>query len=353
MADAPKKPAPTVVRAEALKRFTVALFMKHGVPEADATLVADCLVWANLRGQDGHGVSRLPRYIHWLGTGEVNAKPDITVWSDAPALIALDADRAFGPIAMTKATGLAIEKARAAGVGIAMVRRTTHTAALGYYTQEIARAGLAGLAVAASIPNMAYFGAKASGVSTSPLSIAVPGGAHGPLVFDMGTAVVAVGKLRAMKRAGTPLPPGWALDAAGNPTTDPGEAALPMPIAGAKGSGLALMMECITSLALGNAILSPELEGGRPLTQRQNAFVMAIDLARLGSVDSYRAEVDRLVRNIKDLPPAEGGEVLVPGERGNRTMARRIAEGIPLPPAVMKDITELAEQAGVPKVETA
>ena len=177
-----------------------AQFCKGGVHQdrdagRAASIVADVLVWANLRGQDGHGVMRIPRYVHFTKSGEINVRPNIRVTSETPALVVLDADRACGPIAMTRASSIAIEKARAAGVGLTIVRATTHTAALGYYTQAIACEGMAGIAVAASIPNMAYHGARASGVSTSPVSIAVPGGARGTIVFDMGTGIVEVGNL--------------------------------------------------------------------------------------------------------------------------------------------------------------
>jgi len=114
------------------------------------------------------------------------------------------------------------------------------------------------------------------------------------------------------------------------------------------------MMECITSLAVGNPILAQEIEEGRPLRQRQNAFVMAIDLARLGSVDSYRGEVDRLVRDLKSMPvDPEAGEILMPGERGNRQMRDRAAAGIPIPPAIFDDIRATVERLGVPMVEPA
>lgn len=345
----PAAPQPVVVPADTLRRFAAALFVAADVPPDEAAVVADVLVWANLRGQDGHGVARLPRYLQWLSTGEVHARPAINVWSDAPAMIAIDADRAFGPIAMTRATALAIDKARAAGVGLAMVRGTTHTAALGYYTESIARAGFAGIALAASVPNMAYHGARRAGVSTSPISIAVPGGPDGVVVFDMGTGVVAFGKLNQAKRAGKPIPAGWALDREGNPTTDPAAAAIPLPIAGPKGSGLALMIECLTSLAVGQAILAPELSAAKPGPHHQNGFVMAIDLARLGAPEAYRAEVDALAQAIKRLPPSEeGGEVLLPGERGYRTARTRAVAGVPVPAAIWREIGEAAAKLDVP-----
>ena len=180
--------APTVA-SEALRRFAVDIFARTGMPEAHAAIVADVLVWANLRGVDTHGIARIPRYVELIETGEMNPRPAIAVRTETPASVLIDADRAAGPIAMMRATAEALRKAREAGIGLALVRATTHTAALGYYTLAAARECMAAIALAGSWPVVAYHGARAAGVSTSPISIAVPGGGE-PLVLDMASSVV-------------------------------------------------------------------------------------------------------------------------------------------------------------------
>src|SRR6266702_5187630 len=212
---APAAQAAPTAPAEALKRFASNIFARTGMPEADAAVVADVLVWANLRGVDTHGVARIPRYVDLIEGGDMNPSPAIAIRTETPASVLIDADRAAGPIAMTRATAEAMRKARDTGVGLALVRATTHTAALGYYTLAAAREGMAAIALAASWPNMAYHGARAAGVSTSPISIAVPGAE--PLVLDMATSVVSMGKLNQAKRTGEPIPAGWALDKDGKP----------------------------------------------------------------------------------------------------------------------------------------
>jgi ureidoglycolate dehydrogenase (NAD+) len=248
---------------------------------------------------------------------------------------------------MMRGVSEAERKARDAGIGLALVRATTHTAALGYYTLEIAKAGMAGIALSGSWPNVVYHGSRASGVSTSPISIAVPGGE--PVVLDMATSIVSMGKLNQAKKAGKPIPEGWALDAQGRPTTDPQAAQTPLPMGGAKGSGLSFMVECLASLIAGNALLAESLEGtAAGARHRQNGFVIAIDLARFGDPASFRSEVDRLVKDLKSLPLADDAdEILMPGERGARTLAARRRDGIPLPPAVQDELFALAERLGV------
>jgi LDH2 family malate/lactate/ureidoglycolate dehydrogenase len=342
-----------VVSADALRDFAAAVLARTGLSAPHAGAVADALAWANLRGIDTHGVTRLPRYVDLLQAGDMNPKPALRVVGETAAAVVIDADRAPGPIAMTEAMAAATRKARAAGIGLGLARATTHTAALGYYTLAAARDGMAAIALAASWPNMAYHGARAAGVSTSPISIAVPGGRE-PLVLDMGTGVVSLGRLTQARKSGTPIPEGWALDAEGRPTTDPQKAELPLPMAGPKGSGLALMIECLTSLVVANPLVSEFLEETPlGLRHRQNGLAIAIDVSRFGDPAAFRREVERTVRALKGLPRADGvDEILVPGERGARAFARRARDGVPVPPPVWKELAALAERLGVAMMTT-
>lgn len=343
-----KPNAPVVVGADALRRFVSAIFERKGLPEAGAATVADALVWANLRGVDSHGVSRVPRYLEMIEAGELNPRPDITTRNDGAASVLIEADRAAGPIAMTVAMKLAVAKAKDAGIGLALVRATTHTAALAYYALKAAQEGVAAIATAGSVPNMVYHGTRAAGVSTSPLCIAVPGGADGPVVLDMGSGIVSLGRLAQARRQGKPIPEDWALDAEGNRTTDPARAEIPLPMAGPKGSGLALMVECLTSLMVANPILAEAV--GRPAKprHRQNALAIAIDVARFGDAAAYAREVERLARALKGMPrePA-AAEILMPGERAARAHEQRSRDGIPLPPTIFDQLNQAAARLGL------
>lgn len=319
------------------------------MPAADAATVADVLVWANLRGVDTHGVSRAPSYLSWIDRGDMNARPSIQLTTDTPAAIVIEADRAAGPIAMVRAMSEAVARARNTAIGLAFVRATTHTGALGYYTRQAAEQGFVGIAMSASSALMAYHGARAAGVSTAPISIGVPGGASGAIVFDMSPGLVSMGRLAQARRNGESLQPGLALDRAGNPTTDPAAAAIPLPLGGPKGSGLALMVELITSLIVANPLLAESLEGTAPgKRQRMNGLVIAIDIARFTNLDIFRGEVGRLVADLKRLPvDPEAGAILMPGERGDRVSTKRAREGITLSAAVAADLAALAVKLGV------
>jgi ureidoglycolate dehydrogenase (NAD+) len=266
----------------------------------------------------------------------------MTTRNETAACVLLEADRAAGPVAMLRATELSLEKAKQSGAGICLVRGTTHTAALGYYTHRATEAGMAAIAFSGSSPIMAYHGARAAGVSTAPLAIAVPG-EGGPVALDMASGVVSMGTLVQARRTGEALEPGQALDKNGNATMDARAAAIPLPLGGAKGSGLALLIECLTSLVVANPLLAEALEG-TPLGKRhrQNAAVIALDVARFVEPAYFRGEVTRLARAIRALPPQPGMEILLPGERGDRTAGQRRRDGIPLPKTAYEELRALA-----------
>jgi len=332
------------ISVDRLERWIAAIFRAEGLSEEHAGTIAKVLVFANLRGMDTHGVLRVPSYVRFIRVGDLNPRPAMVARDETAACVLLEADRAAGPVAMQKAMELATDKARQAGAGVCLVRATTHTGALGYYTHMAAERGMAAIAFSSSTANMAYHGARAAGVSTAPLALAVPG-EHGPIALDMASSIVSMGKLRQAKRSGTPLEQGQALDKDGNPTLDAEAAAILLPLGGAKGSGLSLLIECMTSLIAGNPLLAEALErtalGAR---HRQNGAVIALDLGRFVDPQEFRHQAGRLARAIKVLPPQPGMEILIPGERGARTAEQRRRDGIPVPDAVLEELRNLMEE---------
>jgi ureidoglycolate dehydrogenase (NAD+) len=162
----------------------------------------------------------------------------------------------------------------------------------------------------------------------------------------MATSVISAGGLTQARKAGRPIPPGLALDENGVPTTDPAAATIPRPLGDYKGSGLSLMIECLTSLLASNPIIADALKGGG--RHKQNGLVLAIDVARFADPAMFRAEVERLVAAMKALPREPGvAEILVPGERGDRTFERRSRDGIPISRATFGDLERVAQRFGV------
>jgi len=349
-APAPARGAKVLVGADELRALVAGIFAARGVRPDDAAAVADALVWANLRGIDSHGVSRVPRYVELFDKGQSVPDAAPTVRRPRSAIAIVDAHAAPGPVAMNLAAEEAVVCARLAGVGWATVRGTVHTGAIGYYASRVAEAGMAAVAAVAGVPNMAYEGARGAAVATSPLAVAVPARRHQVVLLDMATAVMALGRIAQLKAAGATLPPGVAATADGEPTTDPALATVPLPVGGAKGSGMSLVFEMLASGLAANPIVpgyhSGSKEGRR---HRQNAFILAVDVSAFLPLAEFTAAVDDTVDAIKSLPAADGTrEVLVPGERGRRSEAARRRDGVPLGVKVWGELRELAGALGVP-----
>ena len=294
--------AARVVQRDALHGIVTRIFTAAGCSDRDAGVVADVLVWANLRGVDSHGVVRVPRYVEMFKSGEAKAKPGNEDGALARGSRGGRGRRRAGTGRAQAAMTAAIEMAREAGVAWTAVRGTVHTGAIGYYAELAARQGMIGVGIVAGIPNMAYHGARGGAVATSPLAIAVPSSRRGTLLLDMATATIALGKIAQHKIKGLPLPEGAALDAEGLPTTDPGKAVTPLPMGGAKGSGMSLMFELMTSALIANPIVAPfhaKTPGGRK--HRQNAAMLAIDAAAFGDLAGFKSLVDATADAIKAM----------------------------------------------------
>ncbi len=343
------KPEKVRVSYAALHSLVDSMFVKLGASAADAKTVADVLLWANLRGVDSHGISRIPRYVELFESGEAKAQPHMVVKQPRASIITIDADGAPGPVAMSFAVREAIAAARKTGISWAAVRGTVHTGAIGYYTSLVADAGMAGIGIVAGVPNMAYTGARGAAVATSPLSIAVPSASHGEVVLDMATAVIALGRIAQMRASGTPLPEGAALTGEGEPTTDPALAEIPLPMGGAKGAGLSLMFELLTGVLVGNPIVSG-FHSGTPegKRHRQNGTIIAIDIEAFMPLAEFKAGVDATLAALKGLPRSVAtAPILFPGERGARVYKERKSGGIPIAPSAWQKLSKDAAKLGV------
>ncbi len=335
---------------EPLKEFAKEVFIRKGLPPDDAETEATILIWANLRGVDSHGVLQIPFYIEEIDGGYMNPKPNIQVVKETPATLLIEADHAFGPIVTIFAMNQVMEKAKEMGVSWAFIRNTSHQGAMGYYPLMAANKEMAGIAFVCSPPQMAPHGARVAGVDNSPIAISVPAKRHPALILDMATSVAALGKITLAKDKGTAIPEGWALDQDGNPTIDPRRVAALLPFGGPKGSGLALMFECLSSVMVGNPLLEPVLLGHKKNEghQIQNSVVVAINISMFTDVEDYKEHVDNLIDGLKALPRAEGvSEILVPGEPENRTYDDRSRNGIPLPEGTIVRLRRVAEKLDV------
>lgn len=337
-----------VLDHEPLAQFVAAVFKSAGLSPEHARIVADDLVWANLRGADSHGVLRIPLYLNCLDKGHMNPTPHIRTVAEAGAVTIIDADRAVGPIAMRAGMECAIRRARDTTIGWTWIKNSTHSGAIGYFALMALEQDMAALVMNATRPLMAPHGGATPSLGTNPICLAVPGGGDAPLVFDMATSAIAMGNVLRARATGEPLPAGTVLDRKGGATTDAGDAHTLLPAAGPKGSGLSLLIELFTSMMVANPLLEDAGTSEYSWDMQQNGLTVAVDIAKFTDLAGFRRNVGALVKNLKAQQTAAGtAEILVPGERGERTLRERMRKGIPIDGGTWQTLGGIADRLGL------
>lgn len=338
------------VQEQELRRFVSGLLVAAGLSEPHARIVSDCLVHANLRGIDSHGVARLPHYLQRIEGGSINPRPALGFERLAPAAGRLDADHALGHLAMDHAADRAIELAREAGAGWVALANSSHCGALSFFGLKIAEAGMIGLAFTHVDPMVIPFGAAEPFCGTNPICIAAPGPEGQSLCLDMATSVTPWNSIANAAMEGVPIPTGWAVDEAGQETTDPNQVRAVMPVGGYKGSGLGLMIDVLCAM-LSNSPFGPNIPRmyGDPTEQRRlGGLIGAIDIRTFLDPQRFEQRIGELLQQWSALRPSTPGQrVLWPGEPELITARHRARHGIPLGVRLIEQFDQLADAAGL------
>ncbi len=341
-----------LISHDTLLDFGRRLLEAAAVPPAKARLVAEALVAANLRAVDSHGMQLLPYYLDQLRAGNLDPLTDGRVVSESGGCVLYDGQNGFGYTVAENCCGHAIRLAKEHGVSMAVARDSNHFGAAAFWAQKISAAGCVGIVMCNASPIVPPWQGKQGRLGTNPICVAVPGTGGKGWLLDMATTTVAMGKVyKAFFSGQSSIPPGWAMDADGVPTTNT-EAAfhgLLMPLGGYKGYGLAMMVEILCAVLSGGA-MSTEVGGVRILDRpmRTSQAFLAIDVARFLPVEEFQQRLDRLVAAMKSAKPAAGyDEVLVAGDPEWRAEELRLREGIPLAAGVWAKLVEAAERLGV------
>lgn len=338
-----------------LHAFCVAVLTQVGVSADDARTTADVLVTTDTWGVFTHGVKALGGYVRRLRGGGLQPTARPKVVDDGPAWAMVDGHSALGMVTSVFAMHLAMDKARACGVGYVGVRNSCHFGAAGYYAALAAAQDMIGLAMANDIPSVTAPGARGAVTGSNPLAYAVPTEAGPPIMLDMATSAAAGGKVAAAHALGKPVPPGWVVDRDGTPSTDPaaflqGGALLPM--AAHKGFGIALLIEMLSGVLTGAAMTRQVVawvHGDAALPTGHGAAFLAFDIEALMPVDTFKKRVAGLAQEIHGAPRAPGAErIYLPGEMEWERRAQALASGIVLPPDVVASVLKLAEEVNVP-----
>jgi Malate/L-lactate dehydrogenases len=353
-------PASSIVyaKAEEAKAFATRLLQASGLPETDARVVAECLVRADLRGVDTHGLQYLPHYLNRVRKGLINARPALSIEKATHVAGVVDGQNAFGFVAATYAMNQAIEIARELGIGLVSVKNSTHFGMAACYVLQAVEAGFIALVFTNASPAMPPWGGKQALLGTSPFAAGAPSGREVPYVLDMSPAVAARGKIRRAARHGGEIPLGYALDKDGRPTTDPNAAldgGVVLPIGGPKGSALSMLMDILGGVFSGAAFAGGVANQFEDFEQPQNVghFFLAIRPGLFVTEDGFRERMDHLVRAVHGCPRAEGvNEILMPGEFEARLERERLKRGIPFNAADMARIQAEAASVGLTPLST-
>ena len=352
------------VSFDLLEDFMKTSLIKSGVPEKDAETVADVLIESDKRGIDSHGIGRLkPIYIDRIDDGILNPETKIDIVTDNKAATVLDGNNGMGHVVARKAMEIAIEKAREYGLGMSVVRNSTHYGIAGYYATMATDAGMIGITGTNARPSIAPTNGVENMLGTNPLTFGIPTDEEFPFVLDCATSVTQRGKIEMYSRAGKTLPEGWVIGRDGKSRTDTdqvlvdltrGMAAL-APLgglgeltAGYKGYGYAAVVE-ILSAALQNGSYLKALNGfdkdGNKIPYPLGHFFIAVDIEHFISLNIFKSIAGSILRDLRNSAKAPGEDrIFTAGEKEWEARKFRMKHGCPVPSALQEVMNQLRDR---------
>jgi LDH2 family malate/lactate/ureidoglycolate dehydrogenase len=308
---------------------------------------------ADVNGSEGHGIFRLPQYIRRIKGGAVNVRPKIAIEREAAAMALVNGDNGMGHLVMRYATELAIEKAKSAGVAWVGANWSNHAGPASLYASMPLEHDMIGLYMAVGSANhLPPWGGLDMLLSTNPLAVAIPTAEEPPIVLDMATTVAAYGKVKTKAQRGETMPVGWMMDRQGKPLTDPKRAneGFLLPIGEYKGYGLALIIGLLSGTlnraAMGKDVVDFNADDTTP-TNTGHAIV-AVSVEAFGDVAEFKRSVDALARDLrasKRLPGVD--RIWLPGEQSHAKRVDHLENGVPVPPALLATLDQLAAELRV------
>lgn len=320
-----------------LKSLIKAKMMKAGLPDDQAEAMADHLAYADSRGVHSHGAVRVEYYAERAAKGGSNPKPNITFKKTGPSSGILDGDNAVGHFVALRGLEETINLAKESGIAVVGMKRLGHCGTLSYFIRKATEQGYIALSMCQSDPMVVLYGGTEPYFGTNPIGFGAPRKKGSPIIFDMATTVGAWGKILDARAKGKEIPDSWAVDSNGNKTKDPNAVAGLVPIAGAKGSGLMMMVDILCGSLLGQPFgkhvtsMYDDLSSGRELGQLQ----IIIDPDKFIGREAFMDNLDKMVDELHQMRPATGFDaVMYPGERSEEVYAEYKKDGI----IIVKDI---------------
>ncbi|KAI5917159.1 Malate/L-lactate dehydrogenase [Camillea tinctor] len=338
------------VDASEARRFVENVLVGNGVPVVNAATVAKCLIAADLRGVDTHGMNRIPSYMARIRQGVLDATASPELTKVTPVVAQVDGRNGFGFLAASTGIEAAIDMAREFGIGMVSVKHSNHYGMSAWIVQKAIDAGMMSLVFTNSSPALPAFGGKSKLLGVSPIACGAPGGKEKPFILDMAPSVAARGKIYKAKRRGEKIPSDWALDSGGRPTDDPDAAlgGVMLPMGGPKGSGLAIMMDVFSGVLSGSAFAG-HVTGPYDPSKASDVghFFVTIKPDLFMSLDEFRERMDYLHQRVVNSDKAAGVDrIYFPGEIEQLLQEERERTGIPLVQAEIDILNQEAKRVG-------
>jgi len=334
-----------------LEDFCTGLFEKAGVSQADARSVGESLVQADLRGVDSHGVVRADIYLKRLEAGMINKDTPMNEHTDGSVTL-LDGQNHLGAVVGNRALDIAIQVTKQNGNAVVGVKGSNHFGTCAYYLLKAVQQDIVMIVLSNASQTMPPTGGIRPFIGTNPLAVGVPTGTQVPFILDMATSVVARGKIISAAQKGQDIPPGWAIDKHGHPTTN-AEAALVgsvLPLGGAKGYAISMFIDILCGVLTGAGFgkyVNNMYENWQE-TQNVGHFFIGIDINRFMPIDLFKSRMDQYISEIKAEPTAPGvQEILIPGELEHRCTMDRMKNGIELPAKVEQELRYWGDRYGL------
>ena len=351
---------PFTTTISGVQTFLVNILDTFGVPSTQAELISEVVMDSELRGHWDHGVAYFLSVVLGSYRNGLNPAPEVRVVQDGPAVTLLDGDGGIGVIGSSQAMDRCIEKAGTVGIAAAGVVNSVNFIAGAPYVERAANAGFVAF-ICSNVPVMSPpTGGLTKTFGTNPLAYAAPAGNHPPMVIDIATTAIAGAKIMVARRSGETLDSGLLMHPDGRDITDPADfdpvSSLLLPMAGAKGYGLMMMVDVLAGVMTG-AQFGPDLTfgpGGPPSpdndTTRGGQFMWVIDPAQFMPREEFLSRMDQQMDQIKAGERMKGvDEIFVPGERGMRHRADLLATGnLQMMDPTWNAMESVANEKGVP-----
>ncbi|MEM9254953.1 MAG: Ldh family oxidoreductase [Pseudomonadota bacterium] len=339
------------IPASDLTSFLCTILHNLGADHEQTAVVCEALVWSDLIGRRTHGVWRFPAYAQRFQKGLLKCPCEPRVTRCAPASSHVDGDGGFGHFVAHFAMDVAIQQAREVGASIVTVSNSNHFGVAGYYANLAAQKNMVGLVLSNSIAKMAPTGGVKPVFGTNPLAYGLPRKNSPPLLFDSATSAVSGGSVIRAQEQGECIPEGALVDDKGQFITDPSRAdeGVMLPFGGAKGAGLALLVELLTGILAGGSISTEVRSMFNDFSGNGNnshCFI-AIDIGQLLSIGQYYERLELLVGLLHESAASEHKPVRLPGEERWRLLEKNQIDGVPLESSLIKQLIALAGAASV------